>query len=214
MAGSPEKSNHPREERDARRSEILHAAFDEFAASGYAGASMEKIARRAKASKETLYAWFGPKEQLFNILLEARVQEFAARYDGGSLGPETDPAIVLQTVAEDVLRFMLAIEPLSRAMGAADETVATARRMVGKLVVAERKKFAALLANWRDSGLIAFDDEPLELASLFVAMAQGEWGFRLATGITDRLTDKMIRAHALRVTQLFLRGLAPVRKAR
>jgi hypothetical protein len=37
---------------------------------------------------------------------------------------------------------------------------------------------------------------PFEIASLFVAMAQGEWSMRLGTGMLDELTDKMIEDHA------------------
>ena len=66
--------------KEERRKEILDAAFLEFSTKGYAGASMEAIARRARASKETLYAWFENKETLLNTL-------FAARLDGIDLSP-------------------------------------------------------------------------------------------------------------------------------
>jgi hypothetical protein len=61
----------------------------------------------------------------------------------------------------------------------------------------------------RASGEIAFDDDPFELASLFVAMAEGEWTLRLATGMLEEITDAMIEEHARRVTRIFLKGLAP-----
>ena len=61
-----------------RRREILDAAFLEFSSKGYAGASMAAIARRAHASKETLYAWFENKETLFNTLFAARVGSIVA----------------------------------------------------------------------------------------------------------------------------------------
>ena len=56
---------------------------------------------------------------------------------------------------------------------------------------------------------IAFDDDPYELVSMFVAMAQGEWALRLALGQVSTVTDDMIAAHARRVSALFLKALAP-----
>jgi len=81
--------------------------------------------------------------------------------------------------------------------------------MIGQTIGEERKKFVDYIVCCRAEGCIAFDDDPFEIVSLFVAMAQGEWSLRLGTGMLDQLTDKMIREHAQRVTRVFLKGLAP-----
>ncbi len=65
-------------EKEKRRRELLDAAFLEFSTKGYGGASMEAIARRARASKETLYAWFENKETLLNPS-EATVTAYPAK---------------------------------------------------------------------------------------------------------------------------------------
>lgn len=191
----------------ARRQEILDAAFVEFSQKGYAGASMTAIARRAQASKETLYAWFENKETLFHTLFQSRFDGMASR-----MGPVGDahasPEAVLPVVAEDVIRFTLAMAPLSQAMGVG-EAGSKAQRLVTRTIAEERKRFVAYLLRCRARGDIAFDDDPFELVSLFVAMAQGEWTERLAAGLLDTLTDRMIADHAQRVTRIFLRGLAP-----
>ena len=188
-----------------RRREILDAAFAEFAASGYAGASMGAIARRARASKETLYAWFGDKETLFNTLLVSRLDGLSSQVTAAAEA-DASPAKVLPVVAEDVLRLTLAIAPLGQGLGAGSEA---ALKLVADTIAAERGRFVAYLLRCRDQGLIAFDDDPFELVSLFVAMAQGEWSFRLGVGMTAALTDEMIVAHARRVTRIFLKGVAP-----
>jgi AcrR family transcriptional regulator len=193
--------------KEARRREILHAAFVEFSTKGYAGASMAAIARRAGASKETLYAWFENKETLFNTLFASRLDGMTSR-TAAAAEKDPSPANVLPIVAEDTIRFMLTIAPLSRAMGVG-ESSNEAIRLVGKTISEERKRFANYLLRCREQGYIAFDDDPLEVVSLFVAMAQGEWGLRLATGMLDELTDRVIEDHARRVTRIFLRGLAP-----
>ena len=193
--------------KEERRREILDAAFQEFTSKGYAGASMEAIARRARASKETLYAWFENKETLFNTLLVSRLEGISNQVTAAAEA-DPSPAHVLPIIAEDVIRLMLAIMPLTQAMGPG-EPGETATRLVGKTISDERKRFATYILWCRDQGYIAFDDDPFEIVSLFVAMAEGQWSLRLSTGMTDKLTDEMIEDHARRVTRIFLKGLAP-----
>lgn len=204
---APAPNPSPSAAKDERRREILDIAFAEFAAKGYAGASMAAIARRAQASKETLYAWFENKETLFNTVFESRLAGMVSRV-GAVAVQDPAPAAVLPIVAEDVIRFMLAIAPLSQAMGGSGPSE-QARRLVGRTIAEERGRFVDYLLRCRDQGLIAFDDDPFELVSLFVAMAEGEWTLRLDTGQIDALTDRMIADHAQRVTRIFLKGIAP-----
>jgi AcrR family transcriptional regulator len=55
--------------RSRRREEILSAAFEEFAAGGYAEAHLEAVARRAHVAKGTIYLYFESKEVLFRAVL-------------------------------------------------------------------------------------------------------------------------------------------------
>jgi AcrR family transcriptional regulator len=194
-------------DKEKRRREILDAAFQEFSTKGYGGASMEAIARRARASKETLYAWFENKEALLNTLFASRLEGMVSRVVAAAQ-KDPSPANVLPIIAEDTIRFMLAIAPLTDAMGPG-EPGDKASRLLGQTISEERKKFVDYILQCRAQGHIAFDDDPFEIVSLFVAMAQGEWSMRLSTGMLDKLTAKMIEDHAQRVTRLFLKGLAP-----
>jgi AcrR family transcriptional regulator len=196
--------------KDERRREILDAAFQEFSEKGYAGASMLAIAKRARASKETLYAWFENKETLLRILFAARLAGMASRAGEAALS-DPSPANVLPIVAEDTIRFMLAISPLSQAIGG--EAGEGVLRLMGETIGQERQRFVDYLLRCRAAGYIAFDDDPFELASLFVAMAEGEWEMRLGTGMLAELTDEMIEDHARRVTRMFLKALAPLKPA-
>ena len=172
---------------------------------------MEAIARRARASKETLYAWFENKETLLNTLFETRLDTMKGRATAAA-EKDPSPANVLPIIAEDTIRAILALAPLTDSMGPGEHG-AKALRLLGQTIVKERKNFADYFLWCREEGYIAFDDDPRELASLFVAMAQGEWRMRLGTGLLDELTDKMIEDHAQRVTRIFLKGLAPEREA-
>lgn len=197
-------------DKEKRRAEILDAAFLEFSTKGYARASMEAIARRARASKETLYAWFENKETLLDTLFASRLDRMTSRVVEAA-EKDPSPANVLPIIAQDTIRFMLAIAPLTDAMGPG-EPGDKASRMLGRTIREERKKFVDYILRCRAQGYVAFDDDPFEIVSLFVAMAQGEWSLRLGTGMLDEVTDEMIEEHAQRVTRIFLKGLAPENK--
>lgn len=195
------------EAKTARRREIVEAAFQEFAAKGYAGASMAAIARRARASKETLYAWFENKETLLLEVFASRLEGLANRGDPAPVN-DPPPAEVLPTVARNLMHYLLATAPLVQGLGvrAPDDR---AMKVLREAILRERRHFADYLLRRRARGDIAFDDAPLEIASLFVAMAEGEWSLRLSTGMVAELTPAMIDEHAERVTRVFLKGLAP-----
>jgi len=54
----------------ATRIRIFTAASDEFAQYGIAGARVDRIAKSARANKAQIYEYFGPKEKLFENVLE------------------------------------------------------------------------------------------------------------------------------------------------
>src|SRR5690606_32617967 len=70
------------------RERLLAAARDEFATHGIAGARVDRIAAAAGANKERIYANFGSKEALFQIVVTQAMAEHA---DGIGL-PEGDLA--------------------------------------------------------------------------------------------------------------------------
>mgnify|MGYP002628886114 CR=1 FL=1 len=60
---------------DATQKRILAAAKKEFAKNGLGGARVDEIAARAKANKRMIYHYFGNKEDLFQVVLEAAYQD-------------------------------------------------------------------------------------------------------------------------------------------
>jgi len=60
---------------DATQKRILSAAKKEFAKNGLGGARVDEIAARAKANKRMIYHYFGNKEDLFQVVLEAAYQD-------------------------------------------------------------------------------------------------------------------------------------------
>src|SRR5271163_4465223 len=55
---------------EARRAAILHAAAQEFAELGIAGARTDAIAHEAKVNKALLYYYFKDKETLYGAVLD------------------------------------------------------------------------------------------------------------------------------------------------
>ena len=100
---------------------ILAAAAPEFAERGYAGARVDRIARRARVNKAMLYYHFGSKQALYHALLRRTFNTAAERIQaigaaGGSPAEKVDrivagmaaliheheflPAIMLREMAE------------------------------------------------------------------------------------------------------------------
>src|SRR6188472_266478 len=69
---------------------ILAAAAGEFAARGFAGARVDRIARRARVNKAMLYYHFKSKERLYRTLLRQLFGVAAARL--GAIASEHVPA--------------------------------------------------------------------------------------------------------------------------
>jgi AcrR family transcriptional regulator len=70
--------SHPVVRHPARtRERILAAALREFSDKGFAGARVDRIARRARVNKRMLYHYFGNKESLFREILARKVRERA-----------------------------------------------------------------------------------------------------------------------------------------
>src|SRR3989337_1624220 len=68
---SPSPSARRRGRKDTRPQEIVAAAFEEFAAKGYAATRLEDVASRARVSKGLPYLYFKTKEALFKAVVKS-----------------------------------------------------------------------------------------------------------------------------------------------
>jgi AcrR family transcriptional regulator len=114
---------------------ILDGARDIFLRDGYAGASVDDIARGAGVSKATLYSYFPDKRHLFSEVArhECQRQARAAEMTADLNGP---PDRVLAHVGAHMLRFFLS-----------DFGIAMFR-----MAVAETERFPELGRKFYDSG--------------------------------------------------------------
>src|SRR6185312_8627048 len=91
------------EERSDRRAQILEAAFDEFAAKGFKGATIKGIAQRASLQSQALIYWYFPtKEALLQEVLGQRLPILRVVLDADAL-LDRPPAEVLPLLARAYL---------------------------------------------------------------------------------------------------------------
>ena len=106
---------------------------------GFDGVTMLKVAKRAGASKETLYSWFGNREGLFAALIISNADRTAANVER-ALQKGGSPHDVLTGFAVGLLRLLTGEESvaLNRAAMSSPELsqllLASGRHRVGPLV--------------------------------------------------------------------------------
>ena len=84
---------------DRTREEILRAAMAEFAANGFGGARMEKVAERGKVDKKLIYYYFAGKDELFLAVLEQSYADIRAAEHALHL-EASDPLQAIATLVE------------------------------------------------------------------------------------------------------------------
>jgi AcrR family transcriptional regulator len=195
----------PREgENGARRAAVLDAAFAELVERGYTGTTMLAVARRAGASKETLYSWFGDKRGLFAALVR-RQSEQANAGVAEALAADRPPRETLTAFAVRLLRLLLgeASVAINRAAVAAPELAGVllteGRHTTGPLV-------AGYLADLAARGEIAPGD-PEEAFRLLYGLVVSDAQIRVLLGEPPPAD---LEERARRAVDRFLVLLAPL----
>ncbi len=85
---------------------MLDAALAELLERGYPSVTMLGVARRANASKETLYAWFGSRLGLFQALVE-RNADVSADHLTAALAGGAEPHHALTEYARGLLTLLV-----------------------------------------------------------------------------------------------------------
>lgn len=182
------------EKQEQRRREIEQAAYEVLAEKGYAGASMLAIAKRAGASNETLYGWYGSKQGLFRALVEENAREVAALLRD-SIGQGRDPLETLRRLGPLLLRLLLGDKAVALNRAAAAD--AAAGGLLGRTLAAAGREtilplIAEVFAEARARGQVHLDS-PEEAAELYISLLVGDLQIRRVTGALERVTEGEIR---------------------
>ncbi|MDJ0767860.1 MAG: TetR/AcrR family transcriptional regulator [Ilumatobacter sp.] len=157
-------------EREERRHRVIEAAFDELLEHGYDGVTMLGIARRAGASKETLYSWFGSKPGLFEAVIRDNA-DASAQQVHAALAGDGDPQATLTGYAIGLLSLLTSERSvaLNRASMTSPDLAAilleSGRHRVGPIV----EEYLARLA---DEGHLATDDPAAAFSLLYGLVVQ------------------------------------------
>jgi TetR/AcrR family transcriptional regulator, mexJK operon transcriptional repressor len=118
-----------------KRIQILAGAASVFAADGYEGASMARIAAVAGVSKGTLYNHFDSKAALFTAYVGEKCSQYLATvFEGADY--DGDPAEVLRSIGKRMVQMMLSDVGLAIYRG----------------VIAEAAKFPELARGFYEAG--------------------------------------------------------------
>jgi AcrR family transcriptional regulator len=194
-------------ERDARRSEIEAAAFDILAQKGYRSTSMLQIAKRAQASNQTLYAWYGNKQTLFRSIIEENAKAVRALLED-ALAQHDDPLRTLEALGPLLLRFTTdrkAIIMNRAAVADATETGLLAGAIDENARGAIFPLICSLMQRLHDAGRFRLDLGAEDAAASYVALLLGETQIRQALGTLPPLTDRGIERRAARALALVCR---------
>ena len=149
---------------------ILDAALEEFAAAGFAGVTLDRIAAAAGLSKPNLLYYFASKEAIYTALLDDLLDLWLAPLR--DLDPAGDPQAEILTYVRKKLALSQSHPRESRLF--ANEVLQGAPRLgpviAGPLaqLVADR---AALIRGWAEAGRIAPVD-PHHLIFSVLALTQ------------------------------------------
>jgi len=91
IADEVRRHAHGRVPRELRERQLLAVAEDLFAEAGYAGASMDELARRAGVSKPVVYDLLGSKEEVFRRCVARQAGELAGAV-AAAVDDSDDPA--------------------------------------------------------------------------------------------------------------------------
>ncbi|HEU0026563.1 MAG TPA: TetR/AcrR family transcriptional regulator [Ktedonobacterales bacterium] len=192
-----------------RESQILDAAFDEFAAQGFRGATIKRIAQRAKLASQALIYWYFPtKEALFQAVLGRHLPIAQVVGDPTLIARPPDEVLPLLAHAylamadrPAALRLVRLFAP--EALRRPDVAELLGGRVIGRVL----SFIESYMARQIELGRLRPHD-PRVSARAFVGMTLPQLGGKLFLPAlrAENLTDD---AYVEEIVTIFLRGLRP-----
>lgn len=200
---------------EKRREEIAAVAERVFLELGFTETTMQIVASRAGASKETLYRHFGSKEGLFSEVVRAR----AARAYGGTEGEfrlQGAPCEVLLHLGFNLLRLLLNEDPICLfriVVAEAPRTPELGRIFFEQGPAQILRQLTLYLEGATRQGLLNCP-EPTLAAKLFLgAVVANRHIMMLVAPGWEPMTEETIRHHVEEAVALFLARYAPAKPA-
>lgn len=193
------------EKKMARQDAIIAAAYSVLDADGYAGTSMLKIAKAAKASNETLYRWYGDKGGLFEAMVRANAAETRDVLET-AITQDSDPVACLKHVSPILLAMLLGDRAIALNRAAAADPSGELGRAIS---AGGRESVGPLMAKVLSRLDGAAAHAPQYLAERYFGLLIGDWQIRRVIGVLPEPSAKDIVARcddALTLLQRLLKS--------
>jgi TetR/AcrR family transcriptional repressor of mexJK operon len=186
---------------------ILDAALEVMSEHGF-GAPLDKIARRAGVSKQTIYNHYGSKADMARAMAERRSHEVRQVLDAP--GALDKPQETLEGFARLLLSSVLNTRGMAlyrMAMLAVTTMPEVAQAIYEAGPRASRQRLAEFLRFENAAGRLSCPD-PLEAAEFFAGMVLGRYQTPSLLGAKVDLTEAAIERIATEATARFLKAYA------
>ena len=189
------------------RAQILESALLEFAAHGYHGAKVEKIAASAGCNPRLIYHYFGSKDDLYVAVLEHSYAEIRAREQRVDLDA-ADPVAAMRALVEVTFDFFegdSTFVKITRNENLLGGQFIARTESIPKMSRPLLARIEAVLARGRDSGAFAHTADPLQLYVSIVALSAHHLNSAhtlsatFGTNLSDPAWRAERRAHAVRM---------------
>lgn len=181
---------------DDRLEELLDIAEEIFVSEGFKGASTNTIARRANASKATIYSRFPTKEALFLAVIENRVSRITKAVTP-ALSAAAPPAVALYDFGSKLARAALTREHVAfvRMIGMeAERFPQLARRFFELGPGCGKTILAGYMRQCSERGSLR-SDNPERMAEHFMSLVAGGDVHYFLLGLRPKPGPKRLEAH-------------------
>jgi len=192
------------EKRELRSRQIETAAYELLDEKGFAGLSVQAVAKAAKASNETLYKWYGDKTGLFEALIRGNTALVAEALETATLD---NPIGSLHHVGSVLLTMLLGDRAIALNKAAAADATGTLGRALareGRSAVAPR--IIGIMQSAIAERALA-GGTPQEMAETYFSLLIGDLQVRRVTGALPKPHDDYIAIRAadavVSLTRLF-----------
>ena len=169
--------------RALREAQIADAAHEVLAEKGYRGLSMLAVAKRARASNETLYRWYGDKTGLFRALIARNGSALTEALDD-VLAPDAPLDNALDRVGTVLLDILLSDGSLALNRAAAADATGVLGPVLGEAEhAAVMPRIEALFERLLERTTLEVPASAA--AALWFDLLVGDLQIRCATGATE-----------------------------
>lgn len=195
-----------RSKSEEKRQLILDAATDCFCNDGFVTTSMDKIAKQAGVSKQTVYSHFGNKDELFGEAISQRCKSFQMSTMPADVLAE--PRKALTAFAQGFIELLLSKEGMAIHRVCLSESQKNPR--VSQLFYAAGpepviKSVSELLAAYHQQGLLVAHDSHMA-AIQFLSMIKGEAYMRREYNTERQISNDEIQRYIKLTVAMFLKG--------